>query len=150
MPEQTYELSEETDEGWLSIGAVVRMKRRASGRWWAMTGVIDGYTADERYLLRDQATGERWLPKIDGGVLEILEVIHPGHPEASRTLTYEEAMVWKHENDRAIKAAHDKAVYEVLAAADAWLDAGEGVLDRDVSNRRLAQAVRTWREVHPS
>ncbi len=149
---ETAEVDTAQDEGWLSIGAVVRAKRKANGRWWALTAVIDGYTLDERYLFRDQATGERWLPKIDGGVLEILEVIHPGNPAADRTLTFEEAMAWKHENDGPSKQAHNQAIFEVLAAADAWLDAQEeiGKPRSTLAHQRLTRAVRTWREVHPA
>lgn len=99
MSEQVVEPGpEQVDTGWLAVGAVIRVHRKGNGRWWPMTGVIEGVSDDERYLLRDRETGERWLPKIEADVLRITEVISPGYPKASMPiLTFAEAVNWKNQ-----------------------------------------------------
>ena len=43
MSEQVVEPGpEQVDTGWLAVGAVIRVHRKANGRWWPMTGVIEG------------------------------------------------------------------------------------------------------------
>ena len=86
----------ESEQGWLAVGAVIRCHRKSNGRWWPMTGVIDGVTDDDRYLLRDRETGERWLPKIDADLLRVTEVISPGRTDVEPVvLSFADAVNWK-------------------------------------------------------